>query len=112
MHAFRVVIAVIEGPVGLTHRSHNVFSSEALITGFDFSRNVYTAFKSRGALGYFLGGYVPPGTPNWHPVLKKISPKIDTPFKKWANFSYPVLKFVLKLIPRSRNGPFSVLESL
>ena len=33
-----------------------------------------------GALGYFLGGYVPPGTLNWHPVLKKISPKIDTPF--------------------------------
>ena len=33
-----------------------------------------------GALGYFLGGCVPPGTPNWHPVLKKISPKIDTPF--------------------------------
>ena len=33
-----------------------------------------------GALGYFLGGYVPPETPNWHPVLKKISPKIDTPF--------------------------------
>ena len=33
-----------------------------------------------GALGYFLGGYVPPGTPNWHPVLKKHSPKIDTPF--------------------------------
>ena len=33
-----------------------------------------------GALGYFLGGYVPPGTPNWHNVLKKISPKIDTPF--------------------------------
>ena len=33
-----------------------------------------------GALGYFLGGYVPPGTPNWHPVLKKFSPKIDTPF--------------------------------
>ena len=24
-----------------------------------------------GALGYFLGGYVPPGTPNWHPVLEK-----------------------------------------
>ena len=33
-----------------------------------------------GALGYFWGGYVPPGTPNWHPVLKKISSKIDTPF--------------------------------
>ena len=38
-----------------------------------------------GVLGYFLGGYVPPGTPNWHPVLKK--------------------KFPLKLIPRARNGP-------
>ena len=34
----------------------------------------------RGALGYFLGGYVLPRTPNWHPVLEKISPKIDTPF--------------------------------
>ena len=34
----------------------------------------------RTELGYFCGGYVPPGTPNWHPVLKKISPKIDTPF--------------------------------
>ena len=33
-----------------------------------------------GALGYFSGGYVPPGTSNWHPVLKKISPEIDTPF--------------------------------
>ena len=32
------------------------------------------------ALGYFLGGYEPPGTPNWHPVLKKDSPKIDIPF--------------------------------
>ena len=33
-----------------------------------------------GALRYFLGGYVPPGTPNWHPVLNTNSPKIDTPF--------------------------------
>ena len=32
-----------------------------------------------GALGHFLGGYVPPGTPNWHPVNTN-SPKIDTPF--------------------------------
>ena len=55
MHAFRVVIAVIEGPVGLTHRSHNVSSSEALITGFDFSRNVYTALKSRGGTWVFFG---------------------------------------------------------
>ena len=29
-----------------------------------------------GALGYFLGGYVLPGPPNWHPVLKKISLKL------------------------------------
>ena len=27
-----------------------------------------------GALGYFLGVYVPPVTPNWHPVLKNIFP--------------------------------------
>lgn len=33
-----------------------------------------------GALGYLWGGYVPPRTPNWHLVLKKMSPKIDTPF--------------------------------
>jgi len=33
-----------------------------------------------GTLGYFLSGYVLPGTPNWHPVLKKICPKIYTPF--------------------------------
>ena len=41
-----------------------------------------------GALEYFLGGYVPPGTYPylWHPVLKNISPKIDIPFWKWANF--------------------------
>ena len=31
-----------------------------------------------GALGYFLDGYVLPWTPNWHPVLKKFSPQIDT----------------------------------
>ena len=37
-----------------------------------------------GHLGIFLGGFVQLGTPNWHPVLKKIP---------------------LKLIPRSRNGP-------
>ena len=45
MHAFRVVIAVIEGPLDLTHRSHNVSSFEALLTDFHFSQNVYTALK-------------------------------------------------------------------
>ena len=33
-----------------------------------------------GALGYFLGGYVLPGPPNWHPILKKNFPKTDSPF--------------------------------
>ena len=32
-----------------------------------------------GALGYFLGGCVPARTPNWYPILKKMSPKIETP---------------------------------
>ena len=70
-------------------------------------RQVQCSWLPRGGepLGYFLGGYVPPGTPNWHPVLEKSSPKIDTPFKKWANFLYPVLEFALKRIPLSRNGP-------
>ena len=42
--------------------------------------------RQRVVLRYMqpLGGYVPPETPNWHPVLKKIP---------------------LKLIPRARNGP-------
>ena len=33
-----------------------------------------------GGTWVFFGAYVPPGTPNWHPILKKLSPKIDTPF--------------------------------
>ena len=45
MHAFQVVIVAMEGPVGLTQRNHNVSSFEALITGFHFSQNVYTALK-------------------------------------------------------------------
>ena len=43
-------------------------------------KSLYFVPGGGGALGYFLGGYVPPGTPNWHPALEKISPKIDTPF--------------------------------
>ena len=46
----------------------------------DATACLYKLGTPGGALGYFLGGYVPPGTPNWHPVLEKISPKIDTPF--------------------------------
>ena len=59
------------------------------------SRRETLSKRPGGALGYFLGGYVPPGTPNWHPVLKKNSPKIDTPFWKWANFLYSVLESLL-----------------
>ena len=71
-----------------------------------FTYSIKWVHETRGgALGYFLGGYVLPGTPNWHPVLKKLSAKIDTPFQKWAKFLYPFLEFALKLIPRSRNGP-------
>ena len=72
-----------------------------------------STFKAPGAHGYFLGGYVLPKTPNWHLVLKKISPKIDTPvlemgqffiprfrihtkidtpFRKWAHFLYSILE--------------------
>ena len=29
----------------------------------------YVWLKPAGALGYFLGGYVPPAIPNWHPVF-------------------------------------------
>ena len=48
-----------------------------------FSPFEVPVFQPRGgALGYFLGGYVPPGTSNWHPILKKISPKIDTPLDR------------------------------
>ena len=43
-----------------------------------------------GTLGYFLGGYVPPGTPNWHPVPvgtayeKPHAPRVPSP-APWLN---------------------------
>ena len=58
-----------------------------------------------GAHGYFLGGYVPPGTPNWHPVLKKIPVKLIPRSRDGPIFYTPILEFALKLIPSSRNGP-------
>ena len=33
-----------------------------------------------GVLGYILGGYVPPGSPNLDPVLERICTQNDTPF--------------------------------
>ena len=59
-----------------------VSSCQSVDLRIDIVKYEEGAFKPGGALGYFLGGYVLPGTPNWHPVLKKIPP-----------------------IPRSRNGP-------
>ena len=64
------------------------FDYQSLLGGGEFEMHPRFHVKSLawrpiipgGALGYFLGGYVPLGTPNWHPVLKKISPQIDTPF--------------------------------
>ena len=61
-------------------RSVNKLQEERMINETDVSEYSRLTLKPGGALGYFLGGYVPPGTSNWHPVLKKISPKIDTPF--------------------------------
>ena len=60
---------------------HAVNSPVMLVTRKPFfSAFMLSKLPGGGALGYFLGGWVPPGTPNWHPVLEKISPKIDTPF--------------------------------
>ena len=46
--------------------------------------SMYAVAKLHNAVGGGGGGtwvfFGWPGTPNWHPVLKKISPKIDTPF--------------------------------
>ena len=64
--------------------SRHVYFSFCKLTTQDSMYAVAKLYKAGGALGYFSSGYVPPGTPNWHPVLKKNIP--------------------LKLIPRSRNG--------
>ena len=61
--------------------------------------------RGGGVLGYFLGGYVPSGTPNWHPVLKRFLLKLIPRSRNGPVFLYPLLTFALKLMPRSRNGP-------
>ena len=79
---------------GVLGTQRTVHSSEVSIlwTEIGILRSLVSILGTNpgGALGYFLGGYVPPGTPNWHPVLKKfplkliprsrIRPKTDTPF--------------------------------
>ena len=70
----------VQGAQGLGEKPPSFPSA---VLGFNpQSRHIleYLITIGYGALGYFLGGHVPPETPNWHPVLKKISPKIDTPF--------------------------------
>ena len=63
----------------------NEISTLKINTRVNVFRTTSIAISSGGGGTWvFLGGYVPPGTPYWHPVLKK---------------------FPLKLIPRSRNGP-------
>ena len=54
--------------------------NNCVITNHETKIHINNLGRGGGALEYFLGGYVLPGTPNWHPVLKKISPKIDTQF--------------------------------
>ena len=60
--------------------SCDIYSLYPWFTEVNFTFELVDCVGGGGALGYFLGGYVPPGTPNGHPVLKKISSKIDTPF--------------------------------
>ena len=64
------------------HVSCTLYQFQLLPTIF-FSHRVTSSappWGGGGALGYSLVGYVPPGTPNWHPVLKNFSAKIDAPF--------------------------------
>ena len=58
----------------------NTFDERKKRPGLKFNPWLALIAGGGGTLGYFLGGYVPPGTPDWHPVLKKNFPKIDTPF--------------------------------
>ena len=63
-----------------THIQPSARHDYCLFSNFPRTWKKWNLIPGGGALGYFLGGYVPPGTPNWQPVLEKISPKIDTPF--------------------------------
>ena len=65
------------------------YRSLALTFSINSARLIWTLSKvprqcpvpgGGGHLGFFWVGMCRVGLPNWHPVLKKISPKIDTPF--------------------------------
>ena len=55
-------------------------SRDKVWSGSWFASSSPRGGRGGGALGYFLGGYVPPGTPNWHPVLKKFPLKVISSF--------------------------------
>ena len=75
----RIVLSKEENKEKLSRNEYNLGGKQKGRGGLS-APPIFRRKSPGGALGYFLGGYVPPGTPNWHPVLKKISPKIDTPF--------------------------------
>ena len=47
---------------------------------FQHGRTLPPGGGGGGVLGYILGGYVPPGSPNLDPVLERICTQNDTPF--------------------------------
>ena len=76
-----VYLLLINGTPSFSYLVYNFASLLTVVNSLSLLNMTFRQARGRGgALGYFWGGYVPPGTPNWHPVLKKISPKTDTPF--------------------------------
>ena len=58
-------------------KQKRILSKEKWIALYDLRKDDSTR---GGALGYILGGYVPPGSPNLDPVLERICTQNDTPF--------------------------------
>ena len=77
-------MAKVKKTLRIIEKRCNAFYSSEVVTRASqapiFMIVSVTYYPGGGALGYFLGGYVPPGTPNWHPVPKKLSAKINAPF--------------------------------
>ena len=55
-------------------------SSETMLLVSDVEACFQPPGGGGGVLGYILGGYVPPGSPNLDPVLERICTQNDTPF--------------------------------
>ena len=89
----RVTLKKLQSLIGLLN-----FGSSVVLPGRAFLRRMINLTKgirkpyhgirltrqyeedTRGVLGYILGGYVPPGSPNLDPVLERICTQNDTPF--------------------------------